>query len=97
MKQQQLILTLISIIRRNVSWAASQQWFLKDHMTLKTGVFMLKIQSWITGINYILIYSNRKQFFETAIIIHNITLYCILDDDQISAASVSIITFFYIK
>ncbi len=32
------------------------EWFLKDHVTLKTGVMMLKIQLRITGINYILIY-----------------------------------------
>ncbi len=30
--------------------------FLKDHMTLKIGVLMLKIQLCITGINYILKY-----------------------------------------
>ncbi len=30
------------------------EWFLKDHVTLKTGVMMLKIQLCITGINYIL-------------------------------------------
>ncbi len=64
-------------------------------MTLKTGVIMLKIQHWITGFTIFgfNIYSNRKQFFETAIIIHNIILYCILDDDQKSVASVSIIIF----
>ncbi len=32
------------------------EWFLKDHVTLKTGVMMLKIQLRITGINYILLY-----------------------------------------
>ncbi len=30
-------------------------WFLKDHVTLKTGVMMLKIKLNITGINYILL------------------------------------------
>jgi len=30
------------------------EWFLMDHVTLKTGVMMLKIQLYITGINYIL-------------------------------------------
>ncbi len=30
--------------------------FLKNHVTLKTGVMMQKIQLRITGINYILIY-----------------------------------------
>ncbi len=32
------------------------EWFLKDHVTLKTGVMMLKIQLRITEINYILQY-----------------------------------------
>ncbi len=32
------------------------EWFLKDHMTLKTGVMMLKIQLCITWIKYILKY-----------------------------------------
>ncbi len=32
------------------------EWFLKDHVTLKTGVMMLKIQLCITEINYILKY-----------------------------------------
>ncbi len=32
------------------------EWFLKDHVTLKTGVMMLKIQLYITKINYILTY-----------------------------------------
>jgi len=38
------------------------EWFLKDHVTLKTGGMMLKIQLCITGINDILKYI-RKQFF----------------------------------
>ncbi len=32
------------------------EWFLKNHVTLKTGVMMLKIQLRITGINYIFTY-----------------------------------------
>ncbi len=32
------------------------EWFLKDHVTLKTGVMMLKFHLFITGINYILKY-----------------------------------------
>ncbi len=32
------------------------EWFLKDHVTLKTGVIMLKIQLCITEINYIIKY-----------------------------------------
>ncbi len=27
------------------------EWFLKDHVTLKTGVMMLKIQLWLIEIN----------------------------------------------
>ncbi len=44
------------IIIRNVSWAANQniEWFLKDHVTLKTGVMMLKIQLCVTELKYIL-------------------------------------------
>ncbi len=32
------------------------EWFLKDHVTLKTGVMILKIQLCNTGLNYILKY-----------------------------------------
>ncbi len=32
------------------------EWCLKDHVTLKTGVMMLKIQLRITEINYILMF-----------------------------------------
>ncbi len=31
--------------------------FVKDHVTLKTGVMMLKIKLYITGINKILLYT----------------------------------------
>ncbi len=46
------------IIIRNVSWAANQhiRMISEDHVTLKTGVMMLKIQLRITEINYILTY-----------------------------------------
>ncbi len=46
------------IIIRNVSWAENQhiRMISEDHVTLKTGVMMLKIQFCITGMNYILIY-----------------------------------------
>ncbi len=52
----QLFSTLM--IFRNVSWAVNQHIRLisEDHVTLKTGVMMLKIQLRITGINYILKY-----------------------------------------
>ncbi len=50
----QLFTTLTIII--NVSWAANQHIIMisEDHVTLKTGVMMLKIQLRITEINYIL-------------------------------------------
>ncbi len=38
------------------------EWFLKDHVTLKTGVMMLKIQLCITVINYILKYIQIQTF-----------------------------------
>ncbi len=43
-------------IDNNIYWAANHNiiMFLRDHVTLKTGVMMLKIQLCITGINYIL-------------------------------------------
>ncbi len=41
------------------------EWFLKDHVTLKTGVMTLKIQIYVTGINYILKYSQiENSYFE---------------------------------
>ncbi len=39
------------------------EWFLKDHVTLKTGVMMLKIQLCFTGINYILKTHSNSFFF----------------------------------
>ncbi len=50
------------------------EWFLKDHVTLKTEVMMLKIQLCITGINYILKYIH---LFEIVIIFNNITVFAI--------------------
>ncbi len=47
----------------------------EDHVTLKTGVMMLKIQLRITEIYYIVQY--RKHLFEIVIIFHNFV--CILD------------------
>ncbi len=52
------------------------EWFLKDHVTLKTGVMMLKIQLCITGINSILKYIKiKKKLFKilNSNKIHNIT------------------------
>ncbi len=46
------------LIIRNGSWAANQhiRMISEDHVPLKTGVMMLKIQLRITEINYILQY-----------------------------------------
>ncbi len=52
----------------------------EDHVTLKTGVMMFKIQLYISGIHYILKYINWKPLFSIVIpaILHNITvLFCI--------------------
>ncbi len=51
--------TIFNIDDNNISL-----WFLKDHVTLKTGVMMLKIQLCITGINYILKYRKQLGLFE---------------------------------
>ncbi len=40
----------------SVSICCILEWFLKDHVTLKIGVMMLKIQLCITRINYIVKY-----------------------------------------
>ncbi len=57
------------------------EWFLKDHVTPKTGVIMLKIQLYVTGINSILKYIQIYIYF---LICNNISQYCTFD--QISAA-----------
>ncbi len=49
------------------------EWFLKDHVTLKTGV-MLKIQLCTTWINYIWKYIDRKHYFFNCI--NNLQYYC---------------------
>ncbi len=55
---------------RNVSWAANQhsRWYLKDHVTLKTGVMMLKIQRCIIEIKYILKYIIVVIFYNFSIL-----------------------------
>ncbi len=51
------------------------EWFLKDHVTLKTGVMMLKIQLCITGINYISKYiKSEKSYFK----FYTITVFTVL-------------------
>ncbi len=63
----------------------------EDHVTLKTGVMMMKIQICITEINY----SHRKQLFEIVIIFHNFTVfYCI--SDQINAEETSLNIFIFL-
>ncbi len=47
---------LFSTLIRNEQQIIILEWFLKDQVTVKTGVMMLKIQLCITGINYILKY-----------------------------------------
>ncbi len=60
--------------------------FLKDHVTLKTGETMLKIQLCITGINYILKYNTiENSCFKIIIIFYNITVLF----NQITAVLVS--------
>ncbi len=46
------------IIIRNASWAVNQhiRMISEDHVTMKTGVMMLKIQIWLSEINLILTY-----------------------------------------
>ncbi len=59
------------------------EWFLKDNMTLKSGLMMLKIQLCVTGINQILkqIQIENRTVIKIVIIY---SLYCIFD--QINAA-----------
>ncbi len=76
----QLFSTLMLIIR-NVSEKQNIRMISEDHVTLKTGVMMLKIQRCITGINYTL-----KQLFKILIIFYNIS--CIFD--QTNAPLVSL-------
>ncbi len=64
------------------------EWFLKDHVTLKTGVMMLKIQFCFTRINYILKYIQTENSFQIVIIFHNITELTVFFD-QINAVLVS--------
>ncbi len=67
------------------------EWFLKDHVTLKPGV---KIQIWITGINYIWKYIQiETQLFQILIIFQTTTIYCCIID-QINTGLLSIRDFF---
>ncbi len=50
----------------------------EDHVTLKTGVMMLKIQLGITEINYNLIYIHIKLFEIVKIFHNNITAFGVL-------------------
>ncbi len=67
------------------SKSAYWYWFLKDHVTLKTSVMMLKIRLCITGINYILQYSKIENIILNC---NTISQYCSFD--QINVVLVSI-------
>ncbi len=50
----------------------------EDHVTLETGVMMLKIQLYITGINYILKYIKKgKKLIQIVIIFQNISVFLV--------------------
>ncbi len=74
----QLFSTLAII--RYVSWAANQNigMISEDHLTLKTGVMMLKIQLCITGINYILTYIQTEKLCYYCNNISQHYFYCLL-------------------
>ncbi len=52
---------------------------ISDHVTLTTGVMMLKIQIYITWINCILKYAeiDKRERFQIVIIFHNITVFAV--------------------
>ncbi len=52
-------------LHQNMTQHNCFEWFLKDHVTLKTGLLMLKIQLYITGINYILKYITIENSYIT--------------------------------
>ncbi len=58
----------------------------EDHVTLKTGVMMLKIQLWSQNKLYFKVYENRKLLLWIAIIFQKIKI-CIFD--QIDTALMS--------
>ncbi len=58
----QLFATFIIISQNN-----KNEWLLKDRVTLKIGAVMLKIQLYITRINYILKYITTEMFFSVSI------------------------------
>ncbi len=74
------------IIIRNVSWAANQhiRMISEDHVTLKTGVMMLKIQIYITGINYILKYIQIEVILNCNNITQYYCFYCIFWSNKCS-------------
>ncbi len=60
------------------------EWFLKDNMTLNSGIMMLKIQLCVTGTNWILKYIQMENSTVILIAIIFYCFYCIFD--QINAA-----------
>ncbi len=60
----------LTLIIRNNNWILIIRMISEDHVTLKTGGMMLKIQLRITEINYILKHLHRKPLFEIIIIVN---------------------------
>ncbi len=65
-------------------------------MTLKSGITMLKIQLCMTGINYILKYIQiENNYLKIVITFYNITVLLYKGFDQINAAMVRPLFFFF--
>ncbi len=79
------------IIIRNVCWAVNQYIIMisEDHVTLKTGVMMLKIQLRITEINYILPDINIENCYFKFYNIFTILFYFYCISEHINASLVS--------
>ncbi len=75
-KKQKQYLALIIIKEMFLEQQISiLEWFLKDPVIMKTGVMMLKIELWITEINYMLKYIQiENSYFKIVILFHNITV-----------------------
>ncbi len=84
------IIIIINVFEQQISIL---EWFLKDHVTLKTEVMMLKIQFWNQRNKlHFKIYSNRNVISNSKNISQYYCFCCILD--QINAALVSWRDFF---
>ncbi len=70
------------------------EWFMKNHVTLKTEVMMLKIQLRITEINYILKYIQiENSYFKLIIAFFNIFVFTVFFY-QINATLLNMTCFF---